>query len=150
MVLVSAVLLLLLKLIHSLYAYTAYSVIACQQSVQYQKPGSKPSAGLFTTPQLRHFTCIAELVFKRLQSLSNGFVLPMQEELDAVPAVMALFDSSVAALRAKACTCFALVARLDLALLLQACQGRLMAQVSACVMTINGLKQNDVVPCMIS
>lgn len=60
----------------------------------------------------------------------------MQDKLDAVPAVVALLDSMVAALRAKALVFFALLARCNLPLLLQACQSRLMTQVrdnlSAC------------------
>ena len=43
---------------------------------------------------------------------------------------MTLLDSSVAALRAKALVCFALLAHCHLGLLLQACQGKLMQQVT--------------------
>lgn len=61
-----------------------------------------------------------------------------------MPAVMALLDSSVAALRAKALVCFALLARCHLGLLLQACQSKLVPQVT--VLSLCRLKYDPVSP----
>lgn len=54
----------------------------------------------------------------------------LQEELAAVPALLAMLDSPVAALRAKALVSFALLAQTHLSLLLLAFQAKLSPQVS--------------------
>ena len=55
----------------------------------------------------------------------------MQEELAAVPALLAMLDSPVAALRAKALVSLALLAQTHLSLLLLAFQAKLSPQVSS-------------------
>lgn len=64
------------------------------------------------------------------QSAFKASFPPLQDELEAVPAVVALLDSIVAALRAKALIFFALLTKSNLPLLLQACQSRLTTQVA--------------------
>ena len=66
----------------------------------------------------------------------------LQEELAAVPALLAMLDSSVAALRAKALVSFALLAQTHLSLLLLAFQAKLSPQVTSFCLTWKQMSNN--------
>ena len=56
-------------------------------------------------------------------------LIAAQEELDVVPALLAMLDSPVAALRAKALVCWALLMQTHPSFLLEAFQAKLTHQV---------------------